>query len=269
MRRLWLVFLMLGAGLWAEVPPGPPPEVELPFPVGEVLEYEIFWGWISVGRSVASTRWEWQDGRWFLVISMRTRTSHVVERLYPVDDRVESWIDAESLRPVRFTTNLSAGRQRRNEETVFDWEAMTATYTRTREDGRVEVLTYEIQPHTRDLVSFMYFMRAEEFRPNETRKFEVVVNDKIYELEVNTGRVERVNLRHYGRVESLRIDPRASFEGVFIRRGEMSVWLSQDPRRILTRLELDTPFASVRLLLRNVRGPGEDDWIKLAEPLEE
>ena len=115
----------------------------------------------------------------------------------------------------------------------------------------------------------MYFMRAEEFRPNETRKFEVVVNDKIYELEVNTGRVERVNLRHYGRVESLRIDPRASFEGVFIRRGEMSVWLSQDPRRILTRLELDTPFASVRLLLRNVRGPGEDDWIKLAEPLAE
>lgn len=249
----------------AEEEKPPKPEVDLPFPVGEILEYDIYWGWIGIGTSHASTRWEFHEGRWYIVIAFRTRTNHVVERLYPVDDRVETWIDVETLRPVRFTTKLSAGRHTRDEETEFNWETMTATYRRRRSEDRVDEQTYEIQDHTRDLVSFMYFMRSKEFNANETHKFEVVVNDKVYELEAHTRRVERVNLKNYGRVDSLRIDPRASFEGVFVRRGEMSVWLSRDVRRILTKLEVDTPFAKVKLLLRNVRGPGDDDWITRAE----
>ncbi len=258
------VGVLLFAPLFAEELPAKP-EVKLPFPVGEILEYDIYWGWIGVGSSVATTRWEWKDGRWYIVIQFRTRTNNTVERLYPVDDNVESWIDAETLRPVRFTTKLSAGRHTRDEETDFDWETMTATYRRRRSGDNVEVKTYEIAENTRDLVSFMYFMRNQDFAANEKYEFEVVVNEKLYELEFRTRREERVNLKNYGRIRSLRIDPRASFDGVFVRRGEMSVWLSRDVRRILTKLELDTPFASVKLLLRNVRGPGDDAWIRAAE----
>jgi len=263
--------LFFNASLFAEAsvedPSGgvPKPAVDLPFPVGEVLAYDIYWGWIGVGTSVATTRWEWRDDRWYIVIQFRTQTNNAVERLYPVDDNVETWIDAATLRPLRFTTKLSAGRQTRDEETEFDWETMTATYRRRRSEDRVEVKTYTIEENTRDLVSFMYFMRNQEFEANQSYEFEVVVNDKMYELDVRTRRMDRVNLKNYGRIQSLRIDPRASFDGVFVRRGEMSVWLSQDVRRILTKLELDTPFAKVKLLLRNVRGPGDDDWIKKAE----
>ena len=244
----------------------PKPEVDLPFPVGESLEYDIYWGWIGVGHSVATTRWEWVEDRWMIVIRFRTTSSGIANRLYPVDDLVESFIDAETLRPVRFTTVLSAGDQHRDEETIFDWETKTAHYTRRRKGDREDdTLTYEIQENTRDLVSFMYFMRNTEFEPGEQHHFEVVVNDKLYELEANTRHYENINLKQYGRVRSLQIDPRASFEGVFVRRGEMSVWLADDPRRILTKLEVDTPWAKVKLLLRNVRGPGDDHWIEKAE----
>lgn len=246
------------------VPPKPP--VDLPFPVGEVLEYSLFWGWIGVGTSVADTRWEFRDNRWHIVIRFRTGTNHVLRRLYPVDDHVESWVDAETLRPVKFTTVLRAGRHYRNEQTTFDWERSLATYRRTHEDGRAEEISYPVEEGTRDLVSFMYFMRNRELGPDETLNDDVIVNDKLYALEINTRSVERVNLRNYGRVDSMRVDPRASFEGVFVRRGEMSLWVSEDPRRIITKMEVDTPFASVRILLRNVRGPGDDFWIHDAGP---
>jgi len=247
-----------------EVPPKP--EIDLPFPIGEVLEYGLFWGWIGVGTSVAETRWALREDRWYIVIQFQTRTNHILRRLYPVEDNVETWIDAETQRPIEFTTVLRAGSHYRNEKTTFDWDRNKAVYERFHEDGRVETKTYAIQDNARDLVSFMYFMRNKDLPPDTSFDYEVIVNDKLYELEVNTKRVERVNLRNYGRIDSIRIDPRASFEGVFVRRGEMSVWVSQDPRRILTKLEVDTPFASVKILLRNVRGPGDDFWILQAEP---
>ena len=271
--KKWMIVFCVGLALAgisfadapAEDPSGgvPKPEVNLPFPVGEVLVYEIYWGWVGVGRSVATTQWEWVDDRWCIAIRFRTRTSGVAERLYPVDDNVVTYIDGKTLRPIRFVTKLSAGGQTRDEETVFDWENMKARYTRRRGEGREDdTKEYEIQDNTRDLVSFMYFMRSTEFEENAKYEYEVVVNDKLYELEVNSRGHENVNLKNYGRVRSLRMDPRASFDGVFVRRGEMVVWLADDERRILTKLEVDTPFASVKLLLRNVLGPGDDDWVK-------
>jgi hypothetical protein len=261
--RCFPVLLLFALPVWTFAGEGPPPkpEVDLPFPVGERLEYALFWGWIGVGTSVAETRWELKEDRWYIVIQFQTRTNHVLRRLYPVDDHVETWVDAETLRPLHFTTKLQAGRHFRHERTTFDWDQYKAFYERFHEDGRVETSQYTIQETTRDLVSFMYFMRGKDFPPGEVFHFEVIVNDKLYDLEVHTRDVERVNLRDFGRVESLRIDPRASFEGVFVRRGEMSVWLSRDPRRILTKLEVDTPFASVRILLRDVSGPGDDFWV--------
>lgn len=272
-RFLILTFLCMFGAVHANESEGmvdpsggvPKPEVDLPFPIGEVLEYEIFWGWVGVGTSVATTSWEWHDDRWCIAIRFRTRTSGIAERLYPVDDNVVTYVDGKTLRPLKFVTKLSAGRHERDEVTVFDWDKGVARYTRRREGSDDEHKEYEIQENTRDLVSFMYFMRRTDFQENSTYEFEVVVNDKLYELEVNSKGYENVRLKNYGRVRSLRLEPRASFEGVFVRRGEMVVWLSEDERRILTKLEADTPFASVKLLLRNVRGPGDDDWIKKAE----
>jgi hypothetical protein len=249
-----------------EVPPKP--EIDLPFPIGEVLEYSLFWGWIGVGTSVAETRWTFKEDRWYIVIHFHTRTNHVLSRLYPVEDDVETWLCAETLRPMVFTTVLQAGSDSRNERSTFNWDKNEVQYERFHEDGRVETKIYPVQDGARDLVSFMYFMRSKELAPNQTITYEVIVNDKLYELDVNTRRSERINLRSYGRIESMRIDPRASFEGVFVRRGEMSVWVSEDPRRILTKLEVSTPFAKAKILLRNVRGPGDDFWIRDAAPEE-
>lgn len=269
LKRGVLVWGMLLGWVFASAEVPPKPEVDLPFPVGESLEYDIYWGWIGVGTSMAETRWELREGRWYLVISFQTRTNNVLSKLYPVEDNVETWVDGETLRPIEFTTILKAGKNFRHERTTFHWDRNEAVYERFRENGDVEMKTYPVQDSARDLVSFMYFMRNEPLPPGRTLEYEVVVNDKLYGLEVNTRKVERVNLKRYGKVASMRVDPRATFEGVFVRKGEMTVWVSEDPRRILTKLEVDTPFANVKLLLRNVRGPGDDDWIRKAEAEEE
>lgn len=240
----------------------PKPGVELPFPVGEKLTYSIYWGWIGVGRSVATTRWEWIDEQWRLVIRFRTKSNKVLSSLYPVDDEVVSVIDPHTLRPLLFRMNLKEGRHRRDETTVFDWEAMRARFTKKHQNKPDEKKTYAIKKNTRDLVSFMYFMRQTPFAENGEYDYEVMSDEKLYDLKVKSRKTEEIKLDVYGKVESLRLDPEARFQGVFVRKGKMRVWVSEDDRRLMTKLFLDTPFANVRLLLKSVEGPGADDWIR-------
>lgn len=233
------------------------PLPELWFPVGEELVYRILWGRIGVGRSVATTEWVEEDGRTLLAIRLRTRTNRVLSRLYPVDDHIESLIDPHTFLPVRFTVNFSQGRYRKHEITEFDHEAGVAHWRsliRDRED------TFELEDDTRCLVSFSYYLRQHPFEEGKRQHFRVMADDKIYDLWLESRGLDRIRLRHYGRVPSIELEPEAAFEGIFVRRGRMTLWVSDDERRIVTQMQAAVPVASVRLVLHRVRGPGNDDW---------
>jgi len=70
-----------------------------------------------------------------------------------------------------------------------------------------------------------------------------------------------VELPRYGRVTCLRLEPTAQFEGIFVRSGQVSLWVSRDPRNICTRLAAQVPVGSVHAELMQVRGPGQDFWV--------
>ena len=60
----------------------------------------------------------------------------------------------------------------------------------------------------------------------------------------------------------MKVVPTAAFDGLFVRKGKMEFWVSNDERRVCTKMVADTPFANVKLYLAKVEGPGEDDWIR-------
>ncbi len=238
-----------------------PEEMEMPelwFPVGEEIRYRVYWGRIPVGTSVISTRWVEEYNRTLLSIRIRTRSNSFLDRIYRVDDVIESIIDPHTFLPLRFELNMSQGRHRKHEITKFDYQngiAYWRSETRDREDN------FELEPETRDLLSFAYFMRSVGFEPNEKQHFRVMSDEKIYDLWLEARGTDRIRLRNYGRVRSVELEPEAAFEGLFVRRGRMTLWVSNDDRRLLTQMVGQIPVASIRLVLHEVRGPGNDLWI--------
>jgi len=160
-----------------------------------------------------------------------------------------------------FLKILNEGRHHTDEFTTFDWEKMEASFRQTKR-GETKYKTFAIRENALDLVSFMYFMRQTDFKPESKYKFEVMTDGKIWDLDVRTGKYENVKTQRHGKVSSLKVMPKASFEGIFVRKGTMTLYVSKDPRRIVTRLVADTPFASVKLVLRRVTGPGSDFWVE-------
>jgi hypothetical protein len=237
-----------GSGLW--------------FPMGETLDYGINWGIISVGSAHVTTEWIAEGGRSLIAIRLRTKSNSFLSTIYPVDDFLEAIIDPETFLPVRFTKKLSEGRYRADETTTFDHKNLKAVWT-SRRNGKVE--EYTIDPDTRDIVTFMYFMRRKQFEPETVNKYRVMADDKVYDLVVKAQDVDMIKLDHFGKLPCLRFEPEAKFGGLFVRKGRMWMWVSQDKRRIATKISAQVPVASITLWLDQVSGPGDDFWVANAK----
>lgn len=239
-----------------------PPDRPLPefwFPVGEEIHYRVYWGRIPVGTAVIHSEWVEKYGRTMLAIQLRTRSNRFLDRIYRVDDVTESIVDPHTFLPVRFTKNWRQGRYRAHEVTKFDY-ANNIAYWRSLTRDRTD--TFELEPDTRCLVSFAYYMRKVGFTEGERRHFRVMADEKVYDLWMEARDNERIRLPNYGRVSSIEVEPEAAFDGLFVRRGRVIFWVSNDERRVLTQMEGEIPVASIRLILDEVKGPGDDDWVK-------
>ncbi|MDI6775122.1 MAG: DUF3108 domain-containing protein [Verrucomicrobiota bacterium] len=229
------------------------------FPVGEELHYHIMWAKALVGRATIITAWTREGDRPLLKVAYWARSNRALSKIYPVNDLIVALIDPATFRPVRFDLNLKEGKFHRKETTLFDYETKTAIWTSAVKN---KARTFPIEDDTRDLVTFMYYMRSKEFRAGTNLNERVMADDKIYDLHILADRDETVQLPNYGQVNCLRLEPTAEFDGIFVRSGKVSMWVSRDSRNLCAMLKAEAPVGSVQAVLSRVRGPGDDFWIK-------
>lgn len=229
-------------------------------PVGECITYKIQWGIFPVAETRVTTEWIREEERTLLAIKARTRTYSFFDTFCPVNDFIESIVDPETFTPLRFSKNLSEGRYRLNEITTFDHENRIAHWKHLIKNDEKD---FAIEPDTRDLLSFMFFMRSQKLEPNRSYHFSVMADEKLYDLYVNTKNYVQLNLSRFGRVRSLYIQPEAKFQGFFVRVGRLQVWISDDKRCICTKaIAKAAVIGTIRMILEKVEGPGDDFWIK-------
>lgn len=232
---------------------------ELPFPIGEELTYSIRWNGIPVAWSTAKTEMDTLDGRDVIALRMRTRTYPFFNWVFKVNDLHESLVDPVTLRPIRYTKNLREGRYRCHEVTEFDFDRMRARYEH-QTNGNVK--EYAIESDTRDILSFMYFLRGVQLKEQASPAYRVMSDEKLYDLILHGQEIESVELDGYEcEVPSLRIQPETLLDGLCVRKGEATVWISRDARGLLTAARIHVPFGRAQIELESVRGPGDDFWI--------
>ncbi len=227
------------------------------FPVGERLTYRIKWGFISVANTVIASEWIEDDGRLLLVIRVTTRSTPFFDKVYLVDDMLESVVDPETFLPLRFTKRLSEGSHRIHQVTVFNHDAGTASWTDLLEGKEKELA---LEPDTRCLLSFMFFMRSQEFEPDTAYHFRVMADDGIHDLDVYSKSYEVIKLPFFGKMKSLMLDLEAPFHGLFVRIGDIRLCVSDDDRRVLTKGTAGFTLGTISVFLRKVEGAGDDSW---------
>jgi hypothetical protein len=204
----------------------------LPFGHGERLLYEISWYNVVGGTaSLDLEEAEYGGTSVFRVLSV-AKSNNFISLFFPVEDRVESLIDRETLAAVRLDVKQRQGKRRRARVTEFDQVQHTATVVK---NGERQV--FSIPTDVQDSLSCLYYFRSlPNVQVGETVTIDVHESNKNWRLGIVGLNRERVKTK-VGEFDTIRTRAQVEFEGVFLDRGDVYVWFTDDARRLPVRME--------------------------------
>lgn len=212
-----------------------------PFAAGERFTYTISWLNITAGTAVTEvTEADHVRGRAALRLLTTATSSPLVSKFYPVDNRVESLIDAEALTPWRMVFRRREGKRKNDFEVTFHRDEGTVTVTK---DGVTEQLA--VPPDMHDSISCLYYFRSlPALVPGSSQTINVHHDKKNYRLELRVEGIERLK-GPWGEVEVVRVLAIMPFQGIFLNEGNIRVWLTNDARRVPVMMKAKVMIGSV------------------------
>jgi hypothetical protein len=200
----------------------PTPVLGRPFAPGEKLTFNIsFMGMVLGKASWLVGPMEYVDGHYCYYLIGKARTSYLLRVLYPVKDKIESWVDFHGLFPWKFRKQLNELTYHIDETRIYDQVNHLVWW----EDVKSNV----IPPQAKGMISCFFYFRALDLKVGEDQKFWVNSGAKNYELMVKVHRKERIKVKA-GEFDCLVVEPVIKHEGLFDTRGKVLVWVTDDFR---------------------------------------
>jgi hypothetical protein len=218
-----------------------PGETKRPFQVGERLTYEVSWLNITAAIAVMEVaRMEGQNDRTVAKLVGTAQSTPVITKFFPVDNRVESELDLETLAPEHMTFRRREGKKKEDIEYVFHQKEGTVTAVR---GGTTESLPIPIG--TQDIMSCLYYTRTVlPPEPGASLKMNVYHDKKNRPVEVRVEGIETIE-GSWGKAETVRVLVIMPFQGLFMNQGNIRVWVTTDERRTPLRMKAKVVLGSI------------------------
>ncbi len=210
----------------------------LPFKIGEQLNFNVFLGGMAqpVGTLSFQVR---QRARYFgrdgLLLSGAAQTTGAGARLFPVNDRISSYVNARTLLPFRTDSVIEEGRRRINRSVTVD---QSGTAALSSAGQRIE-----IPVGTHDLVSVLYALRSFNLSPPRRNAVSILAVNRARTLYITAIGRETIELGGQ-RVPSVQLS--LTTDDSQPDRLGLRLWISEDSRRLPLRLTAVTPLGPVR-----------------------
>ncbi len=242
--RLTLRGVAVLAVLLAGRSPAAAEDAPLPFGPGERVDMRVTYAGMLAGR--ASLAVEPGRGGVSLRFVSVARSQGFFAWLfhYHVDDRTVAEWDPRSSCSLGIEKHLREGRAAREQVVRMDPDSGRVLV----EDRKVDQHDFSVQPCVLDVLSAFFVTRARGVSEEAPLKLPVFDNGKSYVLEVRFRGRERLDLPEpLGRnVPTIVVEPLlAEGTGLFVKKGRVAVWLTDDERRVPVRLRSTVALGSI------------------------
>lgn len=208
------------------------------FDRGEELEYQVNFGWFSVGdaRAVIHDELTYVEGRPSYHVDVYGRTTGMVDWLAKVDDHWGAVVDTSALIPHVSYRNIKEGNYRKNEVTRFDHVAGKAyTQTLNQKTGEYkEPESYKTPQDIRDMLAGMLYMRSQDYdrmKPGDSFHIKGFLEDTVYHMEMVFEGREKIKTKA-GKFRAVKLSPLMPDGDLFDGKRSVQVWISDDRNRI-------------------------------------
>jgi hypothetical protein len=219
-----LIFTTAGASPEGEKEP----KIDVPFWAGERLTYEISWFGIKSGTAVMEVKEKLRMGeREVYHIVSTAQSNDFISFFYPVDDRVESFVDAEGLYPYNIQVHQHEGKRFREKSIIFD-----QVHHRALQINQKREQTFDIPPRVQDSLSSLYFFRTKEgIEVGKSVFIDVHESEKNWQLEIKVLGREKVTTP-VGTFNTLKVQALVRYEGLFMDKGDLFIWFTDDEKKV-------------------------------------
>jgi len=219
-----------------EAPPALPEN--LPFKIGEQLNYQVFIGGNNTPLGLATfqvrgrQRYFDHDG---IFLNVTAQTTGAAASLFVARDQVESYVDPKTFLPFRTVLNLVEGRRRLNQTLTYDQNAGAAVLDNS--------MKLDVPVGTHDYVSFFYVLRTINFVSKKRNAVSVLVENKPKTLFVEALKKETIQMGNRS-VPALALSITSDDQQPD--KYQLRMWISDDRQRLPLRLTCTTKLGPLR-----------------------
>ena len=215
----------------------------LPFGVGERLEYDAKVGPFRAGRGhMEVVAVEDVRGRPTVHLAMHVSGGALG---WKVRYQLDSWVEPRSFSSLRHTQDNLEGRTvRARAFEIFPDRGVFAS----GDDPETPTVAQPL-----DDGSFLYFVRTVPLKVGETYVFDRYFRPDRNPVRVTVVRRERVTVPA-GEFDAIVLQPAIKTKGLLSESARTEIWLSDDPRRMLLKMESHLKFGTLSLHLRSLQG---------------
>lgn len=167
---------------------------------------------------------------------------------------VESIVDLQPFAVLRTHKLEEQGKRVWASEAVFDHEARKVTWTERdpNQSQPPRTSAIDFSEPIQDILTVIYFLRTQKLEVGKS--FDVPVSDSGRVFRFSVAVVERKQINTVlGRVTAVRVDPALFGENGLVRsRGSLSIWITEDSRRLPVKAQLKVDIGTFDIKLKRV-----------------
>lgn len=222
-------------------PPAPAPGVTHPFGVGEKLSYSAKLGMLNLGSgSLEVASIDTVRGVESYRLRFRLQGKNA---FYELDDVLESWVGTSDLISRRFLQDFVEN----DKSTKRSYEIYPDSGF-FRQHGRDTTFATPAEPL--DDAGFFYFVRVTPLQVGKTYKYDRYFRKDKNPVTIEVLKREKLELPDGTKVACLVLHPVIDTKGLFSKRSDTRIWLTDDARRIPVQVRTKFPFGTITLRLK-------------------
>jgi uncharacterized protein DUF3108 len=242
-----LAFLVIQAASPGPAADPPAPAAAYPFAVGEKLSYSAKLGMLTLGSGtleVASV----DTVRGVETFRFRFRLLGKT-MFYSLDDVLESWVGVSDLTSRRFVQDfVENDKPMKRQYEIYPDSGFF------RERGRNDTSPTPAEPL--DDAAFFYFVRLTPLEVGKKYTYDRYFRKDKNPVTIQVVKREKMDLPDGSKVQCLVLHPTIDTKGLFSKRSETLIWLTDDTRRLPVQIRSKFPFGTITLRLKNMVLPG-------------
>ena len=211
----------------------PPLKTNTAFKGGEILTYQIRYGFIVGGTTTLSLTEDVYKKKPVFHAEAIGETTGMADKLYGVKDTYESWFDKETNLPYKQVRDIKEGHYKKYNVVTYDRKTNTV-HSKLSGD-------HEVPDKILDLASTFYYLRRVNFtkmREGDAILVNMFFDDEIFPFHLRYRGKEVVKTK-FGDINCIKICPIVEVGRMFKNDDDLTIWFTDDENRLPVSVKMD------------------------------